>query len=242
MGDSIFGDYQLVAAIQWPQPATNLKDLSDAVTLLHGGSVLTLRQALVHLQLMDEETLDALHLERPDLLRNRSSELVNRFHVAADDLNHAMSRMAGLAEVDAERFDLAPDAFDVVSLQVARSHDVMPLGRIGDLFYVASFFPTNEGLQNYLCFLTGRRVHLVWASRTSIESRLVREAGSASHRVTPPPTNWTPRPTWPSVFLPARRASRTNKTCCCPGCVATSCPSSGTRHASLAWPSPISAC
>ncbi len=183
MGDSIFGDYQLVAAIQWPQPATNLKDLSDAVTLLHGGSVLTLRQALVHLQLMDEETLDALHLERPDLLRNRSSELVNRFHVAADDLNHAMSRMAGLAEVDAERFDLAPDAFDVVSLQVARSHDVMPLGRIGDLFYVASFFPTNEGLQNYLCFLTGRRVHLVWASRTSIESRLVREAGSASHRV-----------------------------------------------------------
>jgi sulfite reductase (NADPH) hemoprotein beta-component len=40
----------------------------------------------------------------------------------------------------------------------------------------------------------------------------------------------------------AKRASRTSRTCCCPGCVATSCPSSGARRAAWGWPSPTSAC
>jgi len=182
MGDSIFNDYHIAVAMQWPAPATNLHELTQAIGDLHGGHVLTLRQALVHLNLMDEATLDALHLERPDLLRNRSVELVNRFHVSADDLNHAMARMASLPDVDAERFEVAADAFDVVSLAVARAHDVLPLGRIADRFFIASAFPTNEGLENYLCFLTGHRVHLVWASRASIEARLGKQATPAPQK------------------------------------------------------------
>ena len=179
MSDSIFNDYHIAVAIQWPEPARNLHELTKAIGSLHGGHVLTLRQALVQLNLMDEATLDALHQERPDLLRNRSAELVNRFHVSADDLNHAMARMAGLPDVDAENFEVAADAFDVVSLAAARAHDVVPLGRIADRFFVASSFPTNEGLENYLCFLTGHRVHLVWASRASIEARLARQGAPA---------------------------------------------------------------
>jgi type II secretory ATPase GspE/PulE/Tfp pilus assembly ATPase PilB-like protein len=182
MSDSIFNDYHIAAAIQWPAPAKSLHELTKAIGALHGGHVLTLRQALVQLNLMDEATLDALHQERPDLLRNRSAELVNRFHVSADDLNHAMARMAGLPDVDAENFEVASDAFDVVSLAAARAHDVVPLGRIADRFFVASSFPTNEGLENYLCFLTGHRVHLVWASRSSIEARLGKQGAPAGQR------------------------------------------------------------
>ncbi len=182
MSDSIFNDYHIAVAIQWPAPATNLHELTKAIGALHGGHVLTLRQALVQLNLMDEATLDALHQERPDLLRNRSAELVNRFHISADDLNHAMARMASLPDVDAEKFEIAPDAFDVVSLAAARAHDVVPLGRIADRFFIASSFPTNEGLENYLCFLTGHRVHLVWASRASIEARLGKQGAAAAQR------------------------------------------------------------
>ncbi len=119
MSDSIFNDYHIAVAIQWPAPARSLHELTKAIGALHGGHVLTLRQALVQLNLMDEATLDALHQERPDLLRNRSAELVNRFHVSADDLNHAMARMASLPDVDAENFEVAADAFDVVSLAAA---------------------------------------------------------------------------------------------------------------------------
>ncbi len=182
MSDSIFNDYHIAVAIQWPAPARSLHELTKAIGALHGGHVLTLRQALVQLNLMDEATLDALHQERPDLLRNRSAELVNRFHVSADDLNHAMARMASLPDVDAENFEVAADAFDVVSLAAARAHDVVPLGRIADRFFIASSFPTNEGLENYLCFLTGHRVHLVWASRASIEARLGKQGAPAVQR------------------------------------------------------------
>ncbi len=182
MSDSIFNDYHIAVAIQWPAPARSLHELTKAIGALHGGHVLTLRQALVQLNLMDEATLDALHQERPDLLRNRSAELVNRFHVSADDLNHAMARMASLPDGDAENFEVAADAFDVVSLAAARAHDVVPLGRIADRFFIASSFPTNEGLENYLCFLTGHRVHLVWASRASIEARLGKQGAPAVQR------------------------------------------------------------
>ena len=172
MGDSIFGDLQIAASVQWPAPATSLAELALAVERLHGEPVLTLRQALAQLQLLDDDTLDALQRERPELLRNRSSELVKRLLVSGDELSHALSRMAGLPEVDAERFAVASDAFDVVARTMANTHEVVPLGRIGSRFYVASFHPTNEGLQNYLCFMTGHAVHMVWADRDSIQKRL----------------------------------------------------------------------
>ena len=100
MGDSIFGDLQIAASVQWPAPATSLAELALAVERLHGEPVLTLRQALAQLQLLDDDTLDALQRERPELLRNRSSELVKRLLVSGDELSHALSRMAGLPEVD----------------------------------------------------------------------------------------------------------------------------------------------
>ena len=164
MGDSIFGDFQIAAAVRWPKPSTTLAELAQAIQQLHGESVLTLRQALAHLNLMDEKTLDALQLERPDLLRNRSEELVNRLLVSGDELHHALARMAGLADIDAAKFELATEAFEGISTTMARAHEVLPLGRVGGHFYAASSNPTNEGLQSYLRFITGHTVHLVWAS------------------------------------------------------------------------------
>ncbi len=181
MGDSIYGDLQIAAAVRWPAPACNLEELARAVGQLHGESVLTLRQALAHLNLMDEETLDALHLERPELLRNRASELVNRLLVSGDELNHALARMAGLPDVDAEKFEVTPEAFEVIPPSMAHSHEVLPLGRVGSHFYAASPSPTNEGLQSYLRFITGHTVHLVWAAREAIDARLTLQYGS--HRI-----------------------------------------------------------
>jgi sulfite reductase (NADPH) hemoprotein beta-component len=40
----------------------------------------------------------------------------------------------------------------------------------------------------------------------------------------------------------AKPASRTTRTCCCPGCAATPCPTCGAKRAAWAWPSPTLAC
>jgi type II secretory ATPase GspE/PulE/Tfp pilus assembly ATPase PilB-like protein len=172
MSDSIFNDLQLAASIQWPAPATNMAELEEAMIQLGFVPVLSLRQSLAQLRLLDDDMLDVLQRERPELLRNKSSELVNHFFVSPEELHHALSRMAGLPEVDTEHFEIAQDAFDVISMQMARAHDVIPLGRYTDRFLVASHNPTNEGLQNYLCFMTGHTVRMVWASKESIDTRL----------------------------------------------------------------------
>jgi type II secretory ATPase GspE/PulE/Tfp pilus assembly ATPase PilB-like protein len=185
MSDSIFDDLQIAASIQWPAPARNMRELEEAAMQLGVVPVLSLRQSLAQLQLLDDDMLDVLQRERPELLRNKSSELVNHFFVAPEELHHALSRMAGLPEVDAEHFEIAPDAFDVISMQMARMHDVVPLGRHADRFLVASYNPTNEGLQNYLCFMTGHTVRMVWSSKESIDARLGKHNTLQSHHVPP---------------------------------------------------------
>jgi hypothetical protein len=47
-------------------------------------------------------------------------------------------------------------------------------------------------------------------------------------------------PTWPTSSAPAKPASRTTRTWCCPGCAATPCPSCGAPRARPALPAPTS--
>ena len=111
--------------------------------------------------------------------------------LTAEDLEHALARMAGIPEVDTVRFAVPPDAFQVLRVREARLNDVVPLGAAEDRFFIASYTPTDESLRRRLCELTGRSVSLVWASRAAIRSRLDLQesagaAGAANARNLPP--------------------------------------------------------
>jgi len=175
------------SGFQEPVPVQTLAQLLAVMELQRHQPVISLRQALEQMHFVDAATLDRLQAEDPDLLRNKSAELVRRMLLAPDDLEHALARMAGMPDVDPIRFAVPPEAFQALRTRDARLNEVVPLGMAEDRFFVASCTPTDEALRRRLCELTGRSVSLVWASRTSIQTRLdlQESAGAAPGRALP---------------------------------------------------------
>ena len=154
------------------QVGHSLPLLMAALEAQHHQPIVSLREALLQLRMLDEPTLVALAEESPDLLRSRSSELVVRLLLTDDELQRALARVAGVVEIEVLGFDVERDAFGILPLRAAHAHHVVPLGMVNEQFYVASCAPTNEELQRQLCTQTGHTVRLVWASRDAIERRL----------------------------------------------------------------------
>lgn len=150
----------------------SLPGLVQAIEWQRQLPILNLGGALLQLKLIDEETLNALQEEDPDLLRSRSAELVQRFLLSDDEWHRALARVAGLVEVEALGFEVEHNAFDILPLRKAHALHVVPLGMANDQFFVASCAPTSTELHHQLCSQTGHSVSLVWASREAIERRL----------------------------------------------------------------------
>jgi len=169
---SPMADQQKVDSSLAHDPIRNLAQLTQAIDWQHRLPILSLRNALLQLGILDEDTLDELAAEDPNLLRSRSVELVQRLLLTDDEWHRALARVAGLVEVEVLGFQLEHNAFDSLSLHQAHAHHVVPLGMANEQFFVASCAPTSEGLLRELCSLTGHTVSLVWASREAIERRL----------------------------------------------------------------------
>lgn len=149
-----------------------LHQLMEIIERRHRAPLLSLADALRLLGLLDEKTIQELAAEDPNLLRSRSVELVHRLLITEEDWHRALSKVAGLVEIDALTFELDSKALETLPLRIAHGHGVVPLGMANEQFFVASWAPTSEALYHELCSLTAHSVGLVWASRESIERRL----------------------------------------------------------------------
>lgn len=154
-----------------PRPTT-MATMLQRLDELRAAPIVTLGLALEQLGVLDKRQLEDLRAEDPDLLRSKSSELVQRLLLTPEDLHHALARTAGIVEIDATHFDIPNNAFDLVPLRTLRAHDLLVLGTSNDLLFVASWCPTNEDLHSYLRGCTGRSVLMVWAERQAIADRL----------------------------------------------------------------------
>lgn len=131
-------------------PVSNLPQLVQAIEQQHRQPILSLPQALVSLRILDGDTVQALQQEAPDLLRSRSSELVQRLLLTDDELHRALARVAGVVEVEALGFEVERNAFDILPLRQAHAHTVVPLGMANEQFFVALCSPTSSELQHAL--------------------------------------------------------------------------------------------
>jgi type II secretory ATPase GspE/PulE/Tfp pilus assembly ATPase PilB-like protein len=150
----------------------SLPQLLQAIEWQRKLPILNLGEALLQLNLLNRDALEELLNEDPDLLRSRSSELVQRFLVTEDEWHRALARVAGLVEVEALGFKADPGVFDLLPLRQAHALHVVPLGMANEQLFVASCAPTSDALHQQLCTLTAHSVSLVWASREAIERRL----------------------------------------------------------------------
>lgn len=155
-----------------PPLVTTLAGLTGVMADRLGAPLLTLADALLQLGLFTPQALAALRAEDPQLLLSRSPELVTRVLLTDDELGRAQARSAGLPEVDALNFQLAPGVFGVLPMTAARYHTLLPLGLANETFFVASGQPTDTELMHHLAHLTGHTVELVWAPAADILQRL----------------------------------------------------------------------
>lgn len=149
-----------------------LPQLRQAIELQRHWPIVSLRDALLQLRMLDETTAERLQTEDPDLFRSHSHGLVERLLLTDEELHRALAKVAGVVEVEALGFEVAPDAFATLPLRQARALEVLPLGMADEQFFVASWRPTQADLHRALCSATGHTVALVWASREAIDRRL----------------------------------------------------------------------
>ena len=153
---------------------TTLAQLRRAAQALRLKPIISLAKAIVQLGLLHPREIEMLMDEDPQLLRSRSAELVDRLLMTSEELQHALARTAGIAEIDAAHFMLPQQAFDVQLLNTMRQQELLFLGEADDVLFVATWYPTDEAMHSRLRALTGRSVHMVWGERQAIAARLER--------------------------------------------------------------------
>ena len=178
-----------VSVIPAQGAASNLLEILRAIERQHRQPIVSLRETLLQLRLLDEPTLAALQREDPNLLRSRSLELVQRLLLTEEEWHRALARVAGLVEVDVLGFEIEPNAFDILKLRQAHDLQVVPLGVAEERFFVASHTATSTELQQRLCSMTGHSIVLVWASSEAIERRLALQQRAAQAGNTPKSAN-----------------------------------------------------
>jgi len=151
-----------------------LAQLLHATETMKSEPFITLAVAIQKQGLLNPHELDVLMREDPQLLQSRSFELVGRLLLTHEELHRALARTAGVVEVDAARFEIPPNALDIIPLDALRMHDLLYLGEIDKLLFIASWRPTGEDMHSHLFALTSRSVRVVWADRDAIVQRLGR--------------------------------------------------------------------
>ncbi|CAM3567510.1 GspE/PulE family protein [Polaromonas hydrogenivorans] len=181
-----------------PRPTT-LAGLLQMTQTLKSEPIITLAAAIEQLGLLNPREIDALMREDPQLLRSKSFELVRRLLLTREDIHHALSRTAGIVEVDAANFVLPDRTFDIQLLSIMRAHDLLFLGEANETLFVATWYPTDEKLHNRLHMMTSRSVRMVWADRDAIVERLARMNPLAPRQAPEEERQKTHEPVMPKV-------------------------------------------
>lgn len=156
-------------------PARTTAELSQLVQASRRLPIRAMEQVLLELHLADQEQIDVLQRDMPDALHGHGAQLVHAGTLSPDQMAHVHARMASTPEIDALDFQIDPKVFERLPLKMAASYDVLPLGWIDGILYVAAADPMDHDLQRQLRVLTNGSVSLVWAARSQILQRLLRQ-------------------------------------------------------------------
>lgn len=155
--------------------ATNMDELSTMLEVARGKPMISLAEAMFELNLINEEKLHELQTGNSGKLRAYIDERLANSDMFKLQLEHARAQMVKTPEVNADAFQVEPQAVDKIPWNVATRHSVVPLGMVSGTLYVASSIPMNRELEDRLSMIAGCNLALVWASKMHIDSRISRE-------------------------------------------------------------------
>ncbi len=144
-------------------------------------SACSIRELLLHGNFVPAELLDEILEEQggqPNCMV-LGNTLAQRGLVDDEDFSRLYARSAGLPFVRLSGFDVEAEVLDMVPVDVARQHVLMPLMLFNNKLVVAMHNPLDYEAKAALGFLCGKLIEEVVASRADIEYAITRFYGPA---------------------------------------------------------------
>ena len=156
--------------------ASSMGELTALLEQARGKPMMSLAQALFELGLIDQATFLELDADKTVKLRAYIDHRLATSEKFKYELEHSRAAMVKIPEVNADAFEVDPQALLKISWQVAEQELIVPLGLLDGTLYLASSSPMSRALEDRLHMIANCPLALVWAGEAQIRSRLARQA------------------------------------------------------------------
>ncbi len=107
-----------------------------------------------------------------------SSALVTLGHVSEEEMAQALSRQLGYPYIDLSQFEVYPDVINLIPVDIAKKHMIMPIHRIRSFLTMAMVDPTDLDVIENVRFRTSLSIQPVIASESGINDAINKYYGA----------------------------------------------------------------
>ena len=107
------------------------------------------------------------------------SALVTLGHISEEEMAQALSRQLGYPYIDLSQFEVYPDVIDLIPVDIAKKHMIMPIHRIRSFLTMAMVDPTDLDVIENVRFRTSLSIQPVIASESGINDAITKYYGSS---------------------------------------------------------------
>src|SRR5436190_17435888 len=98
--------------------------------------------------------------------------------VSEEDITECLSQQYGMPSINLQHFEIDPSVIKLISGDVVRKYNILPVNKTGATITIALADPTNVFAMDDIKFMTGYNVEPVVASETSLEEAIDKYYGS----------------------------------------------------------------
>src|SRR5215813_3401291 len=106
--------------------------------------------------------------------------LIKLGFVSEEDITECLSQQFGVPSINLQHFEIDPAVIKLISGDVARKYNILPVNKTGATITIAMADPTNVFAMDDIKFMTGYNVEPVVASELGIKAAIDNYYGSAS--------------------------------------------------------------
>lgn len=110
---------------------------------------------------------------------NMGTAIVSLGYISEEDMAQALSRQLGYPYIDLEQFDVYAEVIELIPVETAKKHLIMPIHRIRSFLTLAMVDPTDLEVIEDIRFRTGLSIQPVIASESGISNAIKKFYGSS---------------------------------------------------------------
>jgi type IV pilus assembly protein PilB len=107
------------------------------------------------------------------------SALVTLGHISEEEMAQALSRQLGYPYIDLSQFEVYPDVINLIPVDIAKKHMIMPIHRIRSFLTMAMVDPTDLDVIENVRFRTSLSIQPVIASESGINDAINKYYGAS---------------------------------------------------------------